>query len=58
MDREGSFGKNSGDNNRGQRHQETPGGSWGPAGLTGVTDPLCNLHLRTDKMGRRVHISK
>jgi len=27
------------------------------AGLTCVTDPLCNLHLRTDPMGRRVCVS-
>jgi len=56
MNGELSLGKNGGDDNRGQRHGKTPSESGGPAGLTCVTDPLCNLHLRTDKMGRRVRI--
>jgi len=35
---------------------ETSAGTWGPTGLTVVTDPLRNLHLRTDQMARRVTI--
>ena len=56
MDRELSVRTNYGDDNRGQRHGETPSGSWGPAGLTLVTDSHCQLHLRTDRMGRRVRL--
>jgi len=54
MDRELSLRKNSGDDNRGQRHGETPNGSRGSAGLTCATNSLCDLHLRTDQMGQRV----
>jgi len=55
-DNEIEFIKTNPLNHRGQRHGMTLSGSWGPAGLTGVTDPLCNLHLRTDQMGWRVCI--
>jgi hypothetical protein len=34
----------------------TSGGSWGAAAVTGVTDPLHNLHLSAEQIARRVHI--
>jgi len=50
------LGANGGNDNRGQGHRKTTSGCGGPAGLTFVTNPLQNLHLRTDQMGRRVRI--
>jgi len=58
MNRELSPGKNGGDHNRGYSHGETSGRSWGPAGLTSVTDIFRNLHLRTARMGPRLFIRK
>jgi len=57
MDGELSVRKNGGDDNLGQRHGKTTSGSRGPAGPTCVTNCLCDLHLRTDQMGRRVCIT-
>jgi hypothetical protein len=50
MNGEVSLRANGGDDNRGQWHGETPSGSRGSAGLTCVTDSLCDLQLRTDQM--------
>jgi len=58
MDGELSLRVTSGDDNRGQCHGETPSGSGGSAGLTCVTDSLCDLHLRTDQMSRRVRLGR
>jgi len=58
MDRELSLRKNCGDHNLGQRPGESPSGSRGPAGLTRVTDPLRDLLLRTDQVGRIVRHSR
>jgi len=52
MDGEHSLRKNCGDDIRGQRHGETPSESGGSAGLTCETDSLCDLQVRTDRMGR------
>jgi len=57
MDGEVALRKKSGDGNQRQCHGKTPSCSRGPAGLTCVTDPLCNLHLWTDQMGRGVCIN-
>jgi len=56
MDGELPVGKNGGDDNRGQRHGKTPSGGRGPARLTCITDPLCDLHLSTNQVGGRVCI--
>jgi len=56
MDGERPIRKNGGDDNWGQRHGQTPSGGRGPAGLTCVTKPLCDLHLSTNQVGRRVCI--
>jgi len=47
---------NNEDDNRGQRHGETPSGGRGPAGLTGVTNHLSDLHRRTNEVVQRVCI--
>jgi len=52
-----SVRKNCGNDNRGQSDGETPSGTRGPAGFTCVTNPLCDLHLRTDQIGWRAHHS-
>jgi len=57
MDGELSLRKNSGDDNQGQRHGQTPSGRQGSTGLTCVTDSLCNLPPWPDQMDRRVHPS-
>jgi len=54
MNRELSLRESGGDDNRGQRHGETPSGSRGSAGLTCVTDSIRDLHLWNDQMGPRV----
>jgi len=56
MDGKLAIGQNGGDDNRGHSHGKTPSGGRGPTGLTCVTDPLCNLHLRSNQVGRRVCI--
>ena len=56
MEGELSPRKNGGYDNRRQFHGMTTSSSRGSAGLTCVTDPLCDLHLKTDQMGRRVCI--
>jgi len=56
MDGERPIGETGGDDNRGRLHGKTPSGGRSPAGLTCVTDPLCDLHLRTNPVGRRVCI--
>ena len=58
MDRQHYLRENGGHDNRGQRHEETLSGTSDPAVLARVTDPLCIIHLRTDQMGRRVHLSQ
>jgi len=56
MDGKLSFGGNGGDNNPGPHHGQTPSERRGPAGLTCVTEPLRDLHCRTNQVGRRVCI--
>jgi hypothetical protein len=57
MDGEHSLGKNSTDDNHEHHDRVTSARSWGPAGLTGVTNPLHHVHLRSDQIGLRVRIS-
>jgi len=56
MDGKLSVGENGGDDNRGQRHGQTPSGGRGPAGLACVTSSLRDLHLRSNQVGRTVCI--
>jgi len=58
IDGELSLRKIDGDDNRVQRHGETPSGGRGSAVLTCVTDSHCDQHLRTDQLGQRVSLGQ
>jgi len=53
MDGDLPVGKYGGYGNQGQRHGQRTSGGRGAAKLICVTDPLCDLHLRTNQVGHR-----